>query len=348
MFCVECGSETAIYRNGLCVPCYIKNITFAKGPRYIDIYMCPVCQSYKYKNTWLPESFDQILLRYITTTYKIKSELNNLKITPTCTHQQKTIQCNIKISGTIQHHKVEEHHHTIIRQKNLVCNICSKQHGGYYEAILQIRSSQKKLSEKQLQQLSKDIQSYVAHQQEKGNRGLFITDIAREHGGLDFYFSEKGVAATLSKRIQDHYGGEIKQSSSNVGMKDGRQLYRMTYLIRLPPYTIGDIIKIKKSYIQIQSISGQKIHGIDLTSWTETSFDVKEIEHATLFELDQHQKEMQVISQTQKEIQLMDPKTYRIIDLKKPQPYTFSEKAQTVLIEDTNLLLPYKEKKRKK
>ena len=84
---------------------------------------------------------------------------------------------------------------------------------------------------------------------------MFITDFAEERGGIDFYLSEKGSAYTIAKKLQERFGGEIKQSSKNVGMKDSRQIFRMTCLIRLPAYRKGDFISLDKTLIGLQ-VSG--------------------------------------------------------------------------------------------
>ena len=86
------------------------------------------------------------------------------------------------------------------------------------------------------------VEGLVESMQDKGNRALFITDSKEEHGGLDFYLSDKGSALTITKKVQGKYGGSIKQSSKNIGMKDSRQVYRMTYLLRLPSFRKGDFI----------------------------------------------------------------------------------------------------------
>jgi len=37
MICVECGKESEIINNGLCLDCYIKSNRFTKGPDFLNI-----------------------------------------------------------------------------------------------------------------------------------------------------------------------------------------------------------------------------------------------------------------------------------------------------------------------
>ena len=58
MFCVECGKEEEIFKDGVCKDCYVKTHSFSKGPQVVDLPVCTNCDSYKYKNTWTSDIFD--------------------------------------------------------------------------------------------------------------------------------------------------------------------------------------------------------------------------------------------------------------------------------------------------
>ena len=147
---------------------------------------------------------------------------------------------------------------------------------------------------------------------DKGNRGLFITDMGEESGGLDFFISEKGPALAIAKKIQEQYGGAIKQSSRNVGMKDGKQLYRMTYSIRLPLYKKGNFLDYNKEIFYVFSVHGNKIKMINLKNWEEQSFDLKDLENVKIIGGEELIKDMILVSQDEKEVQVMDPDSYNI------------------------------------
>jgi nonsense-mediated mRNA decay protein 3 len=345
MFCVECGKETPIYKNGVCVPCYIKKTRFTKGPHYIDIFQCATCPAYKYKNTWIQEPFDQILLRFIKDSFTINSELTNITITPACKPYDKTIACNLTISGLINNTLVSEQHQLKIRLKKLTCEICSRQSGGYYEATLQIRAEDRKLSKEQLEEMTKAVDNIIQNIIGRGNRALFITDTFEQHGGIDFYLSEKGSALTIAKKLIEQYGGDLKQSSKNVGMKDRRQIYRMTYLVRLPKYRKHDIILLGKTDYLISSLSSNKIHLIDLVAWKEKTVEHKDLASMSMYGGKELVKEMILVSQTRYEVQLMDTKNYTIVELRKPHPITYTEKTVSIIKLDNRLYLyPHQEK----
>ena len=341
MYCVECGKEIPIFRDGVCISCYLKSHTFTKGPAYIDIPLCVHCNSYKFKNTWASDLFDDAIQRAIKNEFQISKELEKVKINTECKETMDGKSCKILISGFLDDVEIVEEHNVQVRLKRCVCDICSKRQGGYYEAIIQIRSTNRSLTKKELVDVTKTVETLVEDLQFKGNRGLFITDMGEEHGGLDFYISEKGTGFSIAKKIQEKYGGEIKKSSKDAGMKDSRQIRRMTFLIRIPPYKKNDFLFLKNSYFLITSIHGNKIRLVDLSTWEEVKLDGKNLEKVDILGGKELIKEMIFVSQSNDEIQLMDSEKYEIKYVKNPRSFKFkSEKIKTVWIEDKIFLYP--------
>jgi len=341
MFCVECGREGKIFRDGSCLSCYLKTHTFTKGPETLDLTICPHCSSFKFKNTWFSDHIRDILKKLIKSNFTISKDLNKVDINTECKDTKDGMGCKVFISGFIDNVEILEDHEILVRLNRTVCDVCSKRFGGYHEAIVQIRANNRKLKDDEIEQIDLSITGLVEDLQAKGNRALFITDIAEEHGGLDFYISEKAAGLVIAKKVQELFGGEIKQSSKNIGMKDGKQVYRMTYLIRLPSYEKGIFIKLDNSYYQVVSFHGNKVKLIDLSNWIETSVDVKAIQKASKIGGEYLIKEMILVSQKDDEVQVMDQKNYEIKIIRKPKQVSFDSKTiKVVNLEDRLFLLP--------
>jgi nonsense-mediated mRNA decay protein 3 len=345
MFCVECGKEGKIFRDGSCLSCYLKTHTFTEGPDILDLTICPHCGSNKFKNTWYSEHIGDFLRKVIKSNFKISKELENLDINTECSDTKDGLKCKVTISGLIDDRDILEEHDILFRFERTVCDVCSKRFGGYHEAIVQIRADSRKLKIDELKNIETSIKGLIEDLQAKGNRALFITDIAEEHGGLDFFLSEKSAGLVVAKKIQEQYGGEIKQSSKNIGMKDGKQIYRMTYLIRLPSYEKGIFLKYNNSYYQIITFHGNMVKLIDLSNWNELTFDVKSIQKASNLGKEDLTKEMILVSQNNDEVQVMDQKNYEIKVIKKPKPISFESKTiRIVKLEDKFFLIPVVDK----
>jgi len=341
MFCVECGKETSIFKDGVCKDCYVKTHSFSEGPLLVDLPVCTSCGSYKYKNTWTSDIFDDTLRRIIKQVFHISKELRNIDITIECVEKKEEKICKVIISGFLDDLEISEEHNLIVRMKKTICDVCSRRFGGYHEAVIQIRTDKKQLTNEELENIIINVENQVESLQSKGNRGLFITDVGKEHGGLDFYLSEKGAAFTIAKHIQEQYGGQIKQSSKNVGMRDSKQIYRMTYLIRFPAYKKGDFISLNNLFYYISSIKGNKIRIIELSKWEETTVEQKDLQKANIFGGKELIREMIIVSQSSNEIQVMDSEKYNIKVVKKPKSvFIESDKIKVVNIEDNVFLFP--------
>jgi nonsense-mediated mRNA decay protein 3 len=305
----------------------------------IDLPICNHCGSFKYKSNWTTELFGDVLQRIIKNNFKISKELNKIDINTECKEMKDGMSCNVYISGLVGDAEVTEKHEVLVRLKRTACDVCSRRFGGYHEAIVQIRTDKKGLSKKEIGDIKIIVENIITDLQLKGNRGLFITEIAEEHGGLDFYISERGPSLIVAKKLQEMFGGEIKQSSKNVGMKDSKQIYKMTYLIRIPSFKKGDFIRQNNSFFYIVSIHGNKIKMIKLDNWEETVVDLKTIQKADIIGGEELIQEMILISQTEDEIQIMDSESYKIHILKKPKQIKFVNEKLKILKTDKQLFL---------
>jgi nonsense-mediated mRNA decay protein 3 len=275
--------------------------------------------------------------------FQIGKELEKVDITTECKGKKENLECKVIISGFLDDNEIVEEHNIIVRVRNNVCDVCSKQFGGYYEATIQIRPGKKKLTKDELDDIRSNVESLVEGLRAKGNRGLFITDVGEEHGGLDFYLSDRGTAYSIAKQIQEQYGGEIKQSAKNVGMEDSKQIYRMTYLVRLPSLQKGDIISFDNDFFFISSVRGNKIRLINLSNWEELVVDSKVLQNTNSLGGKELIKEMIFVSQSKSEVQLMDSETYKTIDIQKPKPTSYNtEKIKVIKVEDQIFLMPEK------
>ncbi len=339
MFCVECGEEKEIYKNGVCLNCFLKENRFTHGPSEIDLLYCAHCTAYKYKNTWTSDILHDVLVRTIKNTFQISPELKKVDINPVCTQQEPNMECKIYISGMIGIQEITEENNILVHLKKTVCDVCSKRFGGYHEAIIQIRADKRDLTSKEIDNILIIVENHVQNMQAKGNRSVFITDFEEEHGGIDFYISDNTAVQGIIKRIQQEHGGSITQSSKNMGMKDGKQVYRVTHLLRFFSIKKDDFIKIDDDYYQVKSLQAKTVKLINLSEWEESSVDIKTIRNANILGGEEILQDMIVISQTKKEMQLMDEKTYKIQIVKKPKEFEYKKKKITVFKKDDFLFL---------
>jgi nonsense-mediated mRNA decay protein 3 len=284
-----------------------------------------------------------MLRRIIKNNFKISKELHKVDINIEFNETSNGLKCKVYVLGLIKEKEINEEHDLLVRLRKTVCEICSRKFGGYHEAIIQIRTERRAFSNEELIDIKTTVEGIIENMQDKGNRTLYIADIAEKHGWLDFFISDKNAAFTISKIILDKYGGFIKKSSKNTGMKDSKQIHRITYLIRIPPYKKGDLIRIYNNYYKIKNLHSNKIKLINLSNWEEKSIDIKNLEKAKILDKQDLLRQMIVVSQNKSELQLMDEKTYELHNVKKPEKIEYlTKKIEVIKIDDLIFIYPKK------
>lgn len=104
-----------------------------------------------------------------------------------------------------------------IKTNYFICRNCSRESGGYYESILQLRGD-----------FSENIVEFI---EEKIREESFCR-IEEVKNGFDFYVGSKSVANKVAEILR-RKGFEIKKSYKIVTRKDGRDVYRTTILARI-------------------------------------------------------------------------------------------------------------------
>ncbi|MEF8879954.1 MAG: 60S ribosomal export protein NMD3 [Candidatus Thermoplasmatota archaeon] len=341
MFCVECGKKNSVFKEGLCVECYLKKHQFTEGPKYFDMPFCPHCGSIKYKNTWTHDTFSDVLKRYVNFFFNFSKELSRVDIDTDCIEEKELIRCKIYITGLVENVEISENHEVLVRLKNDVCDACSKRFGGYHEAIIQVRAEERDLNSDELDRIVFSVEKMINDMQARGNREAFISEMGEEHGGFDFFISDREAASAIVRNLQDQFGGKIKKSSKNTGMEDGQQVYRMTYLLRIPSFKKDDYVTSGKSLYRILSVSKNKVQLFDLSNWEKKVLDIDKSGELEVIGGKEIEQEMIVVSQNKDEIQVMDQENYGTVSIRKPKHIKVtSDTVVVVKTKDHFFLLP--------
>ena len=336
MFCVKCGKELEQEPvNGLCLECYLDGRKLMKFPHHVDLQRCTNCDEYLIGDRWVAKSEDiavedaalgsmQLALDgelMAVGTHSIREDERNYKV---------EVEADINVSGVM----VTEQDSTIVRVKNTVCKKCSRQLGNYYEATLQIRSGEKELSDSLRDETVRRVRDSV-EQQSKTNRSLFITKVQEVRGGVDILLSSMSLAKGLAKDLTDAYGAETKESESLVGMTaDGIDMYRLTYLVRLPAYHVGDVVEHRSRPYLIKSLNKTGGRLIDLIDFRDTTVRKNELQAMHILAKYTDRQEAVVLTNSGNEIQVMHPSNYSTVDMKVPKDAEIGETVQTVQVEE--------------
>jgi nonsense-mediated mRNA decay protein 3 len=96
--------------------------------------------------------------------------------------------------------------------------------------------------------------------------------------GLDIIVGSQHIGAQISQRIIAELGGRYTTHPKLVGEKNGRQLFRVTYSVRLPRYQKYDVVVVKRRYYEVQGVESHYLRTIDLADGASKSVREDDVE----------------------------------------------------------------------
>ncbi len=131
------------------------------------------------------------------------------------------------------------------------CDTCGMMSGGYYEAILQLRADNRQLSDEEKDIITEKVREMTIARYKSDDKA-FITSIRDDKYGLDYYIGSEHLCKDIADELEMQYLAERKENYSLVGEdKAGNKKYRITILIKLPRFSIGDFLLIDDEPCQV-------------------------------------------------------------------------------------------------
>lgn len=207
--------------------------------------------------------------------------------------------------------KAQEEHNVRLRIRPQICPECSRQEGGYWEAKVQLRGSEKGLNKEEEERAMDKVESMVVSRE--GEKGAFVTKVERMHGGLDFYLGSNSLGKLVSKELAQTFGGSVKESHKLVGRKDGKDVYRTTYAVRMSQFSVDDFVKLDEQIFQVMKVSSDSALLRALESGKDFWFHYPDLERAKVMGGCELVKDMVVVSRSEGEIQVLDPDNLKTV-----------------------------------
>jgi len=321
MFCVECGKEGKTY-DGLCSECYLRKRQLVRLPAIIDVTLCSKCYAARIGKHWV-DSIDLVEAVRLSLEAALAQDKNvsDVELDVRLTEKDPRIYlATVTVSfraGELQAQKVFE---IPVRLKKDTCQRCGKKSGHYYEAIVQLRGSGGFSDAERLAGARRYFLQRMSRLSSE-NRDTFISKEEAIHGGFDFYVSSSSAAKSLAREMGKMFGARVKSTHSIAGRKDGRELTRMTYLVRLPEYDAGDILEMDGRYYLLRRFEGNNLYLVDLSNWHETTATVGRLTGIQVLHRKTHVFSASVISESDNEIRVRDPETNECIGIQRPDGY---------------------------
>ena len=340
-FCVKCGEECEESIDGLCISCWLDGRRLVDLPHHVDLHVCANCGEYDYGGRWVRRDPMVAIQDAAADAIMVVRGADVTSISTSVEEQDpRTFVVTVRAGCDVMGYPADGEASTIVRVKNTVCRRCSRQLGSYYEAILQIRSASGKLEDAMREEALAMTENSVARQAAT-NRQLFITKMELVPGGVDVYLSSISLGKAITKELGDAFCAETKESPKLVGQTtDGQDMYRLTYLVRLPDFKVGDVVTFQGAYYLLSRLNGTGGKILNLADFRERSVRRSDMTSVRLYERSEDLREATVVSTSGSEIQVLDPSNYSTVDLRVPEGAEIGDSVRVVSIDDVLYMVP--------
>lgn len=236
-FCVVCGATGRPLVDGVCAACAAGRTVLLSAPKRVEVTVCPHCGARKRGARWEGAGSSPVLTSEDLTPFlEIPDEVGvrrvrweETQVTPTV--REYIGRARVRFRGIERDLEVP----LSVRTVHRTCPECSRRSGRYYTATLQLRGPADGPSEKATAlraRLEREWTRLVREMRPDWRKAVSWREPLPE--GWDCFFTDTLAARAVARLAKEKFGASVKESSSLVGRKDGRDLYRVTFCLRFP------------------------------------------------------------------------------------------------------------------
>ena len=274
---------------------------------------CKSCYSLKIPGTWLEfDDLDSSVSYFVEDSIswnddakKIKSELSLRQL------DSQKYRVKVVCEGNFHDLALTSNLETEIPIKFQVCQNCSRQAGGYYEAILQVRTKRKDILDMAVDMVYNELDS--------SSSDFFTTEAGAVRGGYDFQLSSTEKARSVSRDLMIKFGGHVNETNTLVGRKDGRDLLRHTFGVRLPNVKNGDYLFTENKVSKVIGVNRRRAKLVQISPpFRQQTVEVDSLRNLPLLD---NPLEVQIVSNRGSEFLLLDPFTLQTVEAISPKDW---------------------------
>ncbi len=325
--CPKCGSpptKAQPFIEGFCQKCYFADhplIVLRQSP---VAKVCSRCQAYYVSGNWVHQTdqpddahifelvcslLDPLFAPSQPASFDVQLQ------EPSDGPLAKAKELQVEVSAQAKEYPYKEQKVVTIPIAPALCTQCRQSAGGYFEAVIQIRSSSGKITPAQIEELADFINKrLVTEELPPGSLKLSET-----RGGFDIKCMTARLGRKLAKDLAEQFGLTHKVSSKVVGRtREGKNLRRDTYSLRFPLYQVGDLISYKESPFLITGIRSGRYILANIETLHRETLSPKDLGEIDADFLNDEIRTFQVISVEEDIVQLMDQEDFSLYDLPRP------------------------------
>lgn len=324
----------------LCDACYFERFDLVIAPDQLQIRVCPRCGAVHRGNRWVDigaSDYTDIAVEAVQDELGVHVNATDVEwhVSPEQVDPN-TIRMHATFRGRVRGTPVEETVTVPVTISRETCTRCGRIAGDYYASVVQLRAAGRTPSQAEQKRATSLAESITAEMEATGDRNAFVTEISRLPEGLDIKVSTSKIGQKIARRLIDEYGGTLETSQTLVTEdEDGNEVYRVTYAVRLPRFTPGDVIQPDDTTgpVVVTSVHGN-LKGRQLPSGDpyEAPFEASNGANATRIGRVEDADETTVVAiEDDYAVQILDPETAEAKTVPRPPGITPDTKTVRVL-----------------
>lgn len=345
-FCVLCGKADEELISSLCRSCYTRE-RVEIGLKEARGYLCSTCLAVL-SSRWesfsggLKEAVEEAAMNAAERGVFIEgleSPALSLEVENVEKTSPKDYLVELSLTASSEGLGIEEEKRAKVPVKLTLCTSCRRRESEYYEAIVQLRGFRD--GEEARKEVRRSFEEELASLEEPS---AFIARLEELKEGYNFYVGSAKAAKKCVLSLREKYGGEIKESASLYGKdSNGRELYRTTYLLRLPGLAPGDIVRHGEKLYQVMAISGDKVSLYAMVEGRRGSMSLKDAKEGELLAGGEDFREAIVTEALGREYQLLDLEQHKTFYIRSDKKLKVGSEVAVVSIEGSYYLLAREE-----
>jgi len=266
-FCVVCGRTGLALVEGVCAECEASRRTLVAVQPHATVVLCPQCGAREVGKHWERAGSSALLgsedlVRFLVPDEEAavrKVEWQETGPNPLLKNLHGDV--HVRFRGLERVVPVD----LTVRILHRTCPECSRRSGHYYTALIQLRGPEEgsRRSAAELRERLQEIWDATIPSARADWRAHHSWTERRPEG-WDHYYTETLAARGVARLFKDRFGAQVKESATLYGQKDGRELYRVTFAVRLPVHLPGDYYVDKGRLFRLERPSSRG--GFDVTS----------------------------------------------------------------------------------
>jgi nonsense-mediated mRNA decay protein 3 len=348
-FCPRCGETvppreeplpgTARDRDALlCDRCYFADFDLVDAPDRIEVSVCAQCGAVHKGNRWVDvgaRDYTDVAVEQVTEALGVHLDARDVSwaVDPEQIDQN-SIRMHCQFSGVVRDTYHEEAVMVPVMISRGTCTRCGRIAGGSYAGVVQVRATDRTPTTAEADRAEEIVRELVADHEADGDREAFVTDVKETPEGPSIKLSTNSLASTAAERITREFGGTVEDHPTLVTEdSDGNEVYRVTFAVRLPKFTPGDIIDPEDGDgpVLVRSARGN-LKGVRLASGDayEAPYEAGSAPDAHRLGTRGDAVETTVVTvEDDHAVQVLDPETYEAKTV--PRPDFFDSDAETVV-----------------